>query len=204
MPPEWFGLNFNSALLTKFYWNYATYTVRVCNSPFGPINPQLHISKKFNLQVKFGSKSMNSLCDLLCYLPFTTTDPLLEESLSYLPTGFHSHIFDYIDYEHPRMMNQSILLTHQFLHFIPMIRLTFLKYLLLYIAYLLCNSKILPQRRAKYSKKGRLWLKDPRRPAEEPQYSILRTNSQSWQATLAVPAFPQTSRRGTAGTTAAD
>ena len=37
---------------------------------------------------------------LLCYHSLTSTDRPLEELLSYLPTRFHSHIFDYIAYEH--------------------------------------------------------------------------------------------------------
>ena len=44
---------------------------------------------------------MASLYDLLCCHSLTSTDPLLEELLAYLPTRFHSHIFfDYIVYEH--------------------------------------------------------------------------------------------------------
>ena len=97
---EWHGLNFDSALLTKVYWNYATHIVRVCVSSKSPINPDLPFTKKRNLQVHFGSKAMASLYDILCYHPLTSNDPLLEELLSYLPTRFYSHIFDYIAYEH--------------------------------------------------------------------------------------------------------
>ena len=43
---------------------------------------------------------MASLYDLLCYHSLTSTNPLLGELLTYLPTRFHSHIFDYIAYEH--------------------------------------------------------------------------------------------------------
>ena len=43
---------------------------------------------------------MASLYDFLCYHSFTSTDQLFEELLSYLPTCFHSHILDYIAYEH--------------------------------------------------------------------------------------------------------
>ena len=57
-------------------------------------------TNKSNLQVHFGSKAMASLYDLLCYYSLTCSDPLLEELLSYLPTRFHSHTFDYIAYEH--------------------------------------------------------------------------------------------------------
>ena len=97
---EWYGLNFATALLTKVYWNYATHIVRVCLSHKKPINPALPFTNKSNLQVHFGSKAMASLYDLLCYHSLTCTDPLLDELLGYLPTRFHSHIFDYIAYEH--------------------------------------------------------------------------------------------------------
>ena len=100
VPSEWHGLNFDTALLTKVYWNYATHIVRVCLSHKTPINPDLPFTKKSNLQVHFGSKAMASLYDLLRYHSLTSTDPLLEELIAYLPTRFHSHIFDYIAYEH--------------------------------------------------------------------------------------------------------
>ena len=100
MPLEWSGLNSNWALLTEFYWISATHIARVCVSPPGPINPQLHVSKKCNLQVEFRSKCMASLYDLLCAYSFTSTDPLLEEILFNISTGFHSHIFEYIVYKH--------------------------------------------------------------------------------------------------------
>ena len=98
LPPEWFGLFFNSALLTKVHWRYATHIVRVCVSPLFPINPQLHCSKS-NLQVKFCSRAMGTLHDLQCHHSLTNNDPLLEELRLYLPTRFPSHTFDYIAYE---------------------------------------------------------------------------------------------------------
>ena len=97
---EWHGLNFDSAFLTKVYWNYATHIVRVCVSAKSPINPNLPFTKKSNLQVHFGSKAMASLYDRLCYHSLKSTDPLLGELLSYLLTRFQSHIFEYIAYEH--------------------------------------------------------------------------------------------------------
>ena len=42
---------------------------------------------------------MGSLYELLCHQPLSSSDPLLDELLSYLPTRFSSHIFDYIVYE---------------------------------------------------------------------------------------------------------
>ena len=98
VPLEWFGLSFNSAPLTKVYWNYASHNVRVCVAPLYPINPHLHWSKS-NLQVKFCSRAMASLYELLCHHCSTNNDPLLEELLPYIPTRFPSHIFDYIAYE---------------------------------------------------------------------------------------------------------
>ena len=100
VPSEWHGLNFDTALLTKVYWNFATHIVRVCVSPKSPNHPNLSFTPKSNLQIHFGSKVMASLYDLLCYHSLTCTDPLLEEVLAYLPTRFLSHIFDYFAYEH--------------------------------------------------------------------------------------------------------
>ena len=96
----WYGLKFDSAPLTKVYWNYATHIVRVCLSHKYPINPALPFTKKSNLQFHFGSKAMACLYDLLCYHSLTSTDPLLEELIACLPTRFYCHIFDYIVYEH--------------------------------------------------------------------------------------------------------
>ena len=100
VPSEWHTLGFYSVLLTKVYWNYATHIVRVCVTPISPQTSKLDPNDKSNLQVHFGSKAMASLYDLLCYHSLTSTDPLLEELIAYLPTRFHSHIFDYIVYEH--------------------------------------------------------------------------------------------------------
>ena len=100
VPTEWHTLGFYSALLTKVYWNYANHIVRVCVTPISPKISKLDLTDKSNLQVHFGSKAMASLYDLLCYRSLTSTDPLLKDLLSYLPTPFDSHIFDYIANEH--------------------------------------------------------------------------------------------------------
>ena len=60
VPPEWYGLNINSALLTKINGNYATHFVRVGVSSKPSINPNLPFTKMSNLQVKFGSKALAS------------------------------------------------------------------------------------------------------------------------------------------------
>ena len=100
VPTEWYTLGIYSALLTKLYWNYATYIVRVCVISISPKTSKLDITDKSNLEVHFGSKAMAILYNLLCYHSLTSTDPLLKELLAYLPTNFHSHIFDYVAYEH--------------------------------------------------------------------------------------------------------
>ena len=100
VPSEWHTLGFYSALLTKIYWKYATHIVRVSVTPISLQTFKLDLTDKSSLQVHFGSKAMASLYDLLCYHSLTSTDPLLEELLSDLPTRFHSNIFDYIAYEH--------------------------------------------------------------------------------------------------------
>ena len=73
--------------------------MRVCVTPISPQISKLDLNVKSNLQVHFGSKAMASLYHLLCYNSLTSTDPLLEELL-YLPVRFHSHIFNYIAYDH--------------------------------------------------------------------------------------------------------
>ena len=100
VPSEWHTLSFYSTLLANVFWNYATHIVRVCVTPISPKTSKLDLTDKSNLQVHFGSKAMASLYDLLCYHSLTSTDPLLEELLAYLPTRFYSHIFDCIVYEH--------------------------------------------------------------------------------------------------------
>ena len=94
IPPEWHGLNFDSALLTKVYWNYATHIVRLCVSSKSPLNPNLLFTAKSNLQVNFGSRVLASLYELLCQYSLMTNNLLLDELLSYLPTRFPAHIFD--------------------------------------------------------------------------------------------------------------
>ena len=83
VPAEWFGLNFTSALLAKVYWNYPTHFFCAGASP---IIPHLVFSKKNNIQVKFGSRAMARLYELLCHKLLTNSDPLLEKLFSHLPT----------------------------------------------------------------------------------------------------------------------
>ena len=93
VPPECHGLNFDLALLNRVYWNFATHIVDVCVSSKSPINLNLHVTRKSNLQVHFGFKAMASLHKLLYHHSLTCSDLLLEELLSYLPASFPSLTF---------------------------------------------------------------------------------------------------------------
>ena len=136
MPPEWFGSNFNSELLTKVYWKYPSHIVRVCVSFKTPINLNIPVTKKSNLQVKFGPRAMASLYDLLCCHSFTSTDLFLEKLRSYLPTRFHSHIFNYIAYEHSSDDESAQSNDPPFLHFILTIQRTFFKHLYVFLFFM--------------------------------------------------------------------
>ena len=165
VPSEWHGLNFDTALLTKVYWNYTTHIVRVCLSHKHPINPDLPFTTKSNLQVHFGSKAMASLYDLLCYHSLSCRDPLLEELIAYPLLAFLLIFLITLPTNTPRTKHQSIQLTHLFLNSTLMIRLTFLRYFLPYFVFFLCNSKIFTTRTA-----GRDIQKGRRpRTADDPQ-----------------------------------
>ena len=75
----WLEFQFDISHQSLLYLCY--HIVRVCVSSKVPFNPNLPVTKKSYLQVKFGSKAMASLYDILCYHFFTSTDPLLEEQL---------------------------------------------------------------------------------------------------------------------------
>ena len=121
VPLEWHGLNLDSAFLIKVYWNYATHIVRVCVSSKSPINPNLHLNEKSNLQIHFGSKAMHSLYELLCHHSLTCSEPSPISLLDFLHTSSIISIMKAL------IMNQFIQLIHLFLHFIPMIRPIFLE-----------------------------------------------------------------------------
>ena len=180
VPPEWHGLNMDSAPLTNVYWNYTTHIVRVCLTSKSSVNRNLSFTKKSNLQVLFGSKTMASLYDLLCYHSLTSTDPVLEELLAYLPTLFHSHIFDYIAYEH-FSDDESVHSIDSSISTFYSVDLTHFSYQLLYLSYFLCNSKIFTTttgykiyKRATGRKHPR-----PRRRAQKPYNSRRRPDAAS-------------------------
>ena len=167
VPTERHTLGYYSTLLTKVYWNYANHIVRVCVTPISPNTSKLDLTDKSNLHVHFGSKAMASLYDLLCYHSLTSTDLLLEVWLSYLPTRFHSHIFDYIAYEHCSDEESVHSINSSFSAF-NSDDSTYFPWKLLCFLYFLCNSKILPQKLTHDSKK---WppAENDRRPEGGPE-----------------------------------
>ena len=202
VPSEWHTLGFYSALLTRVYWNYATHIVRVCVTPISPKTSKLDPNDESNLQVHFGSKAMASLYDLLCYHSLTCTDPLLEELIAYLPTRFHSHIFDYIAYEHSSDEESVHSIDSSVSEFYSDDSTYFSQifFTLLYIFFM--------QLQGFYHKDGSTrHTKGP--PAENDRRPARRARGPIWLETHprrrvppAGPAFPGQSRRETAGATA--
>ena len=96
---------------------------------------------------------MASLYDLLCYHSLTSTDPLPEEILFYLPTRFHSHIFDYIAYEHSSD-DESVYSIDSYKSAFYSDGSTYFSKKL-FVLLFKCNSKFLPQRRALDIQTGR-------------------------------------------------
>ena len=88
---------------------------------------------------------MASLYDLLCYYSLTSTDPLLEELIAYLPTRFHSHNFDYIAYEHCSD-DESFYRFFDFCILFRRFNLLFLKLLYPFLFFLWNSKNFLPQR----------------------------------------------------------
>ena len=98
VPPEWHGLNYYSALLTKVYWIYYTNMVWVCVTTIHPTSAKLNVKRKSNKQVHFDCQALASLYDFLCHQSLTFSDPLLGVLHSYLSTRFLSDFFDYNAY----------------------------------------------------------------------------------------------------------
>ena len=139
--PEWHGLNVDSVLLTKVYWSYATHNVRVCISSKSPINPDILFTRKVIFKLILALKQW-----LVC----TTFSSIILLHLRIHSSKKYFHIFLPVFTlrtsitlltNTPRMMNQSILLTHQILHFFLMIGRFYLRYPLNIFLYIFPKSK---------------------------------------------------------------
>ena len=112
VPCEWHGLNFDRALLTKVYWNYATHIVRVCVSSKSPINPNLPFTQKIIFKFTL------ALRQWLVYTIFFSTTLLHLRTLSLENYSlFFLHAFTLIflitlPTNTPRMKHQFIQLIH--------------------------------------------------------------------------------------------
>ena len=201
VPPEWHGLNIDSALLTKIYWNYANHNVLACVSSESPINLNPYVTKKSNLQLHFGSKALASFYELLCHHSLTRSDPFLEELLSYFPTRFPSHVFDYIAYQSSDNESYISIDSSDFAFYSDdwnyfswiFFTSTFLFFFL--------QTQDIPRQQAIYKTKGPLAEND-QWPWRRPEGLRALVSPRSWQMTPTNPASPQQSRRGTAGATA--
>ena len=173
VPSEWHTLGFYSVLLTKVYWNYATHIERVCVTPILPQTSKLDLNDKSNLHVNLGSKAMASLYDFLCYHSLTSTDPLLEELLAYLPTRFYCHIFDYIAYEHSSDDESVHSIDSSVSAFYSDDSTYFSQiFYTLFFVFFYATPKFLPERRAQDSRK-RPPAENDRRPKREAAGSTL-------------------------------
>ena len=142
---------------------------------------------------------MASLYDPLCYHSLTSTDPLLEEILSYLPTSFHSHIFDYIAYEHSPDEESVHSIASSASAFYSDDS-TYFSEILLCPFFLNATPKLLPQGQAEDSKK-RLPIENDRRPRRSLGGPKLLENRRSWPATPVVQGARRLSTPRTTGAT---
>ena len=195
--PESHGLNYHSALLTKFYRNYSTSIVRVCVTPFHPMTAKLNVHRKSNKQVHFGSKAMASLDERLCHNSPKCSNPLLEELLAYLPTRFPSHVFDLFAFESSD--NESV---HSILSPVSAFYCNDIFF---------CNTfelfPVFVQLQILYHNHGHMTvskyhrvLKGPRRPTTDPECPTNLRSRPPLQVTPTAPALPQPSRQGTVPT----
>ena len=121
VPPEWHGLNFYSALLTKVYWNYATDIIRVCVTAISPTTLKPNVKHKSNIHIRTGSKAMGSHYELVCHHSLQSLDPAID-----LPTLSH-RIFSTILFTRVQMTT-PILPIPIYLLSTPMILPIFLKH----------------------------------------------------------------------------
>ena len=123
---KWHRLNFDSALLTKIYWNYATHIVRVCVFSTYSINPNLPLTSKSSLQVTFGSRAMASLYEFYDIIISRLT---ILASKNCFPISLVDFLQTSLIIMHMKapMTNQSDRLTLQSLHSTLTMQLTFLK-----------------------------------------------------------------------------
>ena len=115
VPPEWYGSNFNSALLTNVYWKNGTHIVRVCVTSKTAINPNLPLPRKVIFKSNLALKQL-----LVC----TILSAIILLHLRIHSSKNYSLIFlqvftlissNSLPTNTPRIMNEPIRLTPPFL-----------------------------------------------------------------------------------------
>ena len=167
VPPEWFGLNSNSALLTIVYWNYATHIVRVCVCSKSPINPNFPSPRKVIFKLDLVRELWPVCTKSYAIILSRTTTRLRNCYLTSLPDFLRT--FLPISHMKVSITNQSDQSTLQFLHFLPLIRPIFPRQFSSYS--FSCNSKFLPRGQEQDSKKEPPTDNDrrPKRGPEDPK-----------------------------------
>ena len=154
-------------------------------------------------------KSISAPKQWLVSTTFFVITPLhiqIHFSRNYLRISLHVFILIFLitlPMNTPRTKNQFVRLIPLFLHSILMIRPTFLRYFVSYFCNFYATPKFLPQGRRDATSKRAAGREQPttRKKGPRPYPKLLRTLPRR-RAPPAAPAFPEQSRRGTAGATA--
>ena len=80
----WPNMALDTVLLTKVYWSYSTYIVRVCFTPLLTPTLKRDLKRKNNVQTNFISPALAGFYELLCYYSFEHSDPILDEILTFV------------------------------------------------------------------------------------------------------------------------
>ena len=155
IPPEWHGLNFSSALLTKRYWKYATHIIHVCVCLPNPLlilafSLRTRVITKLNVVLKLWLVCTAVSANILLHLRIHS---LKNHSLTSLQ-GFTPKFSIITPTNTPRMMNQPILLTLPSLHFIHTTQLIFPDYFYIFLKFY-ATPRFLPQNGAPHDTKDR-------------------------------------------------
>ena len=166
--PERHGLSFDSALLTKVYWNYASHILCVCVSSNFPINPNFTLPRK--VFFKFISAAKLRLVHTK-FFAITLLHVLI-------PCSKSCSLFSLLDFLHSSSIlslmktvitKQLIHLIHLFLHFTLMIR-TFFEYASFCSSFFMqLQVFFTTETSTKTIKKDRRILERPGRPPQRPQ-----------------------------------
>ena len=155
------------------------------------LNPNLPFTKKKNLQVKIGSRSMANLYDLLRQHSLTNNDTCLRSCYAISLPDFLRKFLTILPTK-ILITSQSDQLIHLFPHFIPKIQLIVPKYFYV-ILFSLCHTKIFTTKTGHDNIKGPPAENDqqPRRRARRPYNSRNPTDAASSSNCSVLPVIIQ-------------